>query len=763
MSALPNVDPTTNAPAMPVDGLAQDELAVPVEIRNIGSDLLKKLQQPEMTTRRIEVRDVHERREFWNGNHWIFWSEVWQTWRTPDLGVSTSPGGESDQDQPYGHYVNDYLYYGLDAIALLASGHSPTKLYPKDAKNPDDVTAADAGTSYIKYFRRKNRDEMLRVKQAYFLYNDGAFYNYVRPVADEDEYGTSTVPTLESQMTSLGQLPVQTGEQTYPNVEIILDTYGKLEVRRNASAEKLKELPYLDLSVEVPRSAMRAMYPKVAEKIGMSASGAGDDSTYEVNARRRVGQGTGSLSMGAIDQFVTYKRAWVQPWSYYELDETQRQQLQQFFPDGYLIVKADDVVCDMRPERLLDRWKMAIGLPSTGGNGPSVGSSQISIQKVCNDLLNLHVDSSMQNVPTAIVDREVLNLAALGSSSIQPGSYIPGIRPQGMAMDAGVAIIPPTTLGEGSVQLYQYLSQYASQRATGVTPAMWGGQMGGAGATSSGYQFMSAQSRKRLSLPWGAMKFCNEETDLLAFKLFRETASPDLSYIELGEGGQTVTKEIHVDDLSGEVQVIHDTSDEIPSTPTEERDLLMQLLPMAVPGSTVAAVFSNPSSQPFLKSRLGLKEIVFPTELARQHQRVEIRQLLDQKPQMMPGPDGQPVPVGPSILPNPIMGLEDHESHAAEIRDWWESPDGRRAADNNSPGTANVILHYEAHMALMAQIAQASAMTQGPPVAAAPPGRPGPPAHEKPEPPKPRIAAAPPPNIVPFQPAAAAPGMPGGQ
>lgn len=755
----------------PLEGPRPAPKQIPEDLKNIANGLLADLEKPEMMTRRTEVRDVRERREFWNGNHWIYWSEQFQTWRVPQFAAPVTRE-ESDQDMPTAHYVNDYLFYGLDAVSIIAANHAATKFYPQDARKPEDVTAADAATDYIRYFRRKNRDEFLRTKQAYFLYNDGGFFNYVRPVADAAKNGTKTVPVMAEVERPFGQdsyrcllcgattpaapvgpmggcqdcggdldestftpaptvpFPVQVGEEEYPNTEIVLDTYGKLEVRVTPSAETEHDLPYLDLSLEVPRSGLRAMYPQLADRIGLGGGGGGaTDNTYEVNARRIIGQGTGLPTIGTVDSLITYKRAWVSPWAYYELsDASAVKKLQEAFPTGFLIVKADDVVCDLREEALVKRWKMCRGLPGTGQNTPSIGSSQLPIQKATNDILNQHIDAAANSIPSLFVDREVVDIDAWSSTILQPGTMYPAVSKPGQTLGGSFVITPSTGPSAEATKLYEYLSQYAGQRSTGVTPTIQGQQTGGAGNTASGYAMMNQQSMKRLSLPWRAMRFCNEETDLLAFDLFRETAMDDLSFVEPGEDGRSEMREIKVDDLTGEVRIVHDTSEEIPATPMEERGLLMNLLQMAAANPAIGGMLLNPTALPYLKSRLALKDLVFPQEWARTKQRTEIEKLLESQPAMGVGPDGSPVPMGASIMPNPLPGLEDHEAHMAEIRDWWESTEGQKQAQMNPMGTANVLLHYQAHEALQ----QAAMM---PPPGMVPPGAPAPGG----------------PNVVPFQ------------
>ena len=627
-----------------------------------------------------EVRDSWERREFWNGNHWKAWS-------ANDLAWQNVSGITEDQDPPSAYYINHYLFYGLDWVAVASGNEAETEFSPGDPDNVSDVIAAEQSGVYAKHFRKVNHHEDLKVQQAYYLYNDGAFFVYTCLVADEERFGSTQDYVLGSSSRELTPgVPapaVSIKITSTPKAEVVERVYGRLETRTppNAYNDDLSDADYLFLELELHRSRVRAMHPKLAEKITGTGQNIGSSaqSAFEVNARRSLNEGIGGFS-GTNSHMVTYSRCWIAPSRYHDLDlESDIDELKRFFPDGVLAIYADETFCEGRNENFRSNWRACHAYPGTGQIAPSIGSSQLPAQKAYNDILNLRIDNARYNVPFYLFDKGVLDPDSWAESFAQPGAAYGGKGRPGVAMRDAVWASPTSSANPDSTNLSRELKDEDSQRATGIAPSVFGGLQGGAGETSSGYQFMAAQAMKRLSLPYGRMRRCNQEVDLLAVKIYREQGYDDVQFAEAGPGGTFQTKTVSVDDLKGEVKIQSSSDENVPMTPMERRALLLLLAQNPNPAISGAVVTAD--NIELFKDGLQLPDLMFPTERDRENQRVEIEDLKSGNP--------ADAPVN--------QKSDNHDAHMAQVDEWVQSRAGRKARMEEPAWHGAVMLHRQQH------------------------------------------------------------------
>ena len=140
---------------------------------------------------------------------------------------------------------------------------------------------------------------------------------------------------------------------------------------------------------------------------------------------------------------------------------------------------------------------------------------------------------------------------------------------------------------------------------------------------------------------------------------------------------------------------------------------------MANPDPTIQAAMHEPANFGFIKSLVGLSELVVPGEDARNKQLREINQLLLAAPiviEQSPGrePDKEPLKdnaqqSGPHLVPTIGVDelLDDHATEFEECRRWSSSDAGQIARVQNPAGFANVRAHAALHAAALARQALA--------------------------------------------------------
>src|SRR5262249_17448185 len=125
----------------------------------------------------------------------------------------------------------------------------------------------------------------------------------------------------------------------------------------------------------------------------------------------------------------------------------------------------------------------------------------------------------------------------------------------------------------------------------------------------------------------------------------------------------------------------------------QQRAVLQQL--MSSPDPAIQAALSEPANLGFIKSLIGLGELVVPGEDARNKQLREIQQLLLAAPVTV----GDHGPITSTIPVDEL--LDNHAAEFEECRRWSSSDAGQIARAQNPAGFANVRAHAAEHAAAL--------------------------------------------------------------
>jgi hypothetical protein len=231
---------------------------------------------------------------------------------------------------------------------------------------------------------------------------------------------------------------------------------------------------------------------------------------------------------------------------------------------------------------------------------------------------------------------------------------------------------------------------------------------------------------------------------LLSVDCFRKNRPSDVEIPFLGAGGEFQARFIRLADLRGNIQTHAEADETFPRLKSQQRAVLQQL--MASPDPTVQATLREPANLGFIKSLIGLSELVVPGEDARTKQLREIQQLMNAAPIAVPlqtfDRHSESAGAGeeslPALRPEPQRDssgnngprndgggsadagvhfistvpvdelLDDHAAEFEECRRWASSDAGQLARAHNPPGFANVRAHAAEHAAALARLAAAT-------------------------------------------------------
>ena len=541
-------------------------------------------------------------------------------------------------------------------------------------------------------------------------------------------------------------VPLSIGTRRVPNGQEVISIIGGLELNTPVWANEQHEFPYLQWQLEVHRAKLKAAYPHVADKIQMGGPASADD-IYARTTRVAVSQGVSSGD--ALFNLVTFSRTWIRPWAFYAIEDAAvRDALLGLFPDGCYAGFAGDTYCESRNESMDDCWRVMHALPGDGQNRPSVGESLIEVQERYNTLSNIQAETYEYGIPPIYADPQVLDFDALQSQTAEPAAHYPARARPGMSLADGFFQPAPAQVPPDMLRHQQDLIGPIAQFLTGLFPAVFGGEMENV-KTASGYAMARDQALGRLGLVWRRLKHFYGDVMLLSVDCFRKNRPNDVEIPFLGAGGQFEAKFIRLADLKGNIQAHPESDETFPRLKSQQRAVLQQLMTSADP--TIQAALREPANLGFIKSLIGLGELVVPGEDARNKQLREIQQLLAAGPMVVPvarreareqsgradTSDTATTPEEASTL-NQDAGasdsgtdaatsggevhlistvavdelLDDHATEFEECRRWASSDAGQIARAQNPAGFANVRAHAGEHaLALARRQALATAMS----------------------------------------------------
>ena len=715
--------------------------------------------------RRHEIRRIKKNRLFWQQQQYTTgWDADQQDWQMPanfssggGSGLRTDEDEEAEAGGRYQYVTNFYVGYGDSFISAFSSDVPTIHWYPQNAQDPTDIATAKAASEIEDLIQEQNQVDRLLQKVALCMWTDGKLGAFVRYVSDGQRFGFHDNPIVSAQPQKVGDdafrcprcgqatpqgglyagmvcpncgtqlsqdnfqeapmisVPVVTGYDKVPNGQVVISIVGGLELNTPVWANEIHEMPYLQWQLEVHEAKLRATYPQAADKIIAGNVNDADD-VYARASRIAIQQGLPTTHPGdALVSLITYTRNWIQPWAFgsQKIKDDVRAQLLQLFPDGCYCAFAGETYCESRNEQLTDHWRVLHAREGDGQNRLAVGDPLIPVQERYNTWSNITTENIEYGIPPIVADSAVVDFDAINVMEIQPANWFPAKAKPGQPLAQSFFQPEPAKIPAETLPMMQEMSGNIAQFLTGIFPAVFGGEMQGAGGnTLGGYALARDQAMGRLGVFYRVFKSFWAEVMTLAVQIFCENATQDTVRSVEGEDGELDQKIISIGDLRGKAKARPEADETFPIAKSAQRGVLLNILQMA--GDTeLAQIFEEPANLREIKSTLGLNDFVIPGEDSCNKQMREIQQMLQSAPiqTMAPGPDGMPQPQMMSTIEvDPL--LDDHAAEFSECKRWANSPAGIKAKMQNPAGFANVRAHAQTHFQ---QMQQAQGNAQKPP------------------------------------------------
>lgn len=733
----------------PKDGPVQDYfdyLGPNGQKDKLAENLQKKLQhicqqyaRRELYPRIWEIRAARKQRFFYRNIQHVLWDADNYTYQ---INTNSQGGAATDSTaakQPDLLQVfNIYLGYAKSFMSVFSQNAAGIRFEPEDPRNEVDIRAAKAAQKMKRVIEKFNDPKELQIEVAMRLWTDGRVLAYTRYVTDGQRFGFED----ESYPDEAPEGVQNQGEQAEQQVKIakgreIISLHGVLESKVPIASHDIHQWPYVQISQEYDISIEKAKYPWIADKIVAGAHG-NEEELVARNARIGSAEGTQVLSQegDSLAHLITEDKFWLRPAAFLSLDKNDpdRADLLRLFPDGCQVTFAGGLYAESRNESMDDHIAVMHALPGDGQARPSLGSPEVPIQESFNEAMNLTEDYMRFGIPNKWVDQEAIDIDAIQDQEAAPGQYQPMSRKNGEPVGDHFWEESPAQMSPELPQWAQMLQGDLSQFITGQFPAVFGGEMEGAGGdTAKGYQIAQAAAMGITGLTWMPFKTFYAKVMLQGVRVAAVNRTNDVSATVSGKRDDEVVT-VQIEDLKGNLLAFPDSDENFPESWTQKSNRLLALLgtPAAV---VVAPMLQSPMNAGVIRDLLGIEDLEDPREVSEEKQLAEIDQMLEEPPlpnlqalqqhaeiqQMAAQRTGLPVPP-----PSPEAAFKssvevdpDFDNHQYEfetVQAWVNSQDGQKAKVENPQGFLNVRLHGLAHKALMVQ--QAMAMMPPPPMPA---------------------------------------------
>ncbi len=753
--------------------------------------LVDSYTQDDFAVRQRQILQWRKLKLYWEGFQRVWFDEVAHDWRVYDVQRFDDNNDESYYDKP----VNVFRAYIESIIAALSVTVPGIKCTPDDADDPLDLSTAKASDRIAELVYKHNDVNLLWIHALYIFYTEGlvAAYNYSK---EDEKYGTYEEKEYKTEIeenllcpycntalpeeyglniiqsdtydagdnevldfkypcpncgkgleTPITKTPVQVqrlvGTTKHPKSRQCIEVYGGLYVKVPNYVIKQEDTPYLIFSYETHYTNALERYPDLRGKVGgQSKTGSGTPGLYDTYERwgRLSTQYNGEYPLDT----VTVRNCWLRPSSYNVLEPDCADELKKKYPNGCKVVMINEYFAEACDECLDDHWTLTKNPLSDYLHHDPPGQLLTSVQDVTNDIISLVIQTIEHGIPQTFADPAVLNFEAYKQLQATPGSIY---KTKPLSSDKRVADgfyeVKTAALSHEVLPFLGKIQEFG-QLVSGALPSLFGGGPTAGSKTAAEYSMSRNQAQQRLQTHWKMLNVWWKQIFGKVIPSFIDDMMDDDRYVKKDPvTGGYINVFIRKAELAGRIGDIElESSDQLPTTWAQQRDVVMQLLQAGNPLVMEGLMYAE--NLPVLAQVVGLTSFKIPGEADRQKQYEEINQLLISEPIQMPMPPMSPememmgMGMQPQELPSVQVDilLDDHIIEAEICKAWAISEAGRQAKMDNPIGYKNVLLHMKEHMMAAASMAPQAPMQ-------APEGQPSPQGTSEPKPANQSLAQSP--------------------
>lgn len=655
--------------------------------------------------------------------------------------ITGPPGSTSATDartnlesQALSYVFNITRSDGQKFVAIVGARAPYVNFEPKDSHDPESLRASRDAKAVGRYLAEMWNTQQHQKDLARTIFRSGPQFGHVCWVTDGEKHGFETVTdtavvdhtssaTLDCQECGLSvDHPADDAPATpcvgcssplttvSPSI-----TYQKLQAVNPRQVPKgMPELhPYTIFEVTTPMGRreiekcewLRCETLEISGKIRRLYGALVEDIKDEVPTGETIpSQQTAADAFDIIsndDTLATQRtdrwwwaRTWLTPDMYSYASQGLQKVLTEQYQDGVRLVYVNGNYVEGVAEKLADVWIVC----KTGTDdrilGDPICHDLIPINEIINNFFNLAIETVLRGIPKTILDPRVVDREAMRSNSASPNEVIWAKAGLGGDLSKMMAQLPVARFGDQMLELAQLFRTY-SREVDGVLEAAFGG--GDPSPTWRQDQQRKNQALAQFYVAYDEMRHYWEAAHRCAFKLLKKFGIGKLTIPSDDQfvfGSHTVDFETLTPEL---VRV--EAEETMPETRADEVDKLQDQFALPPQVQEMIGLFS-PVNSIRVHDLMSIRGMTSPYAHLVEKTLKLISQLVEGQPvadidpatgQPAVGPDGQPAPMKPSIMPDPFAFK--NASFVAEIvRAWYNAPAAEEYAASKPQGYQNVQL-----------------------------------------------------------------------
>jgi hypothetical protein len=719
----------------------------------------------DVAARRMEVEQTWEACHFDRGYQHLLRGQQ-GGWIIPGIGAGF---GNTGRNYNSGNIYDTNVYgpKGDIIVAALAREVPKLEFFPSNPEYGPDNVAADEANKFKDIWQRNNNLHELLVDISRIFWNEdrvllwtryelngqlhGFEENDKQPLVPEDILnppgdeltGQETQEDVISEETSV----MPTGRKPLGMEKT--SCYGKLDHKVPIAVEKIEDMHFCQIYLDLDVAVVKAMFPWIATKIKP-----GSDGTSEVELDRIARENVRQAVLGAyitgdsLKRHCVVKFTWLRPSFFLDesVSDAARAELLEAFPNGCLMAKAADVFAFARNESMDDHIAIGHALGGKGQNRRALGTALISIQKRINDWVDLLDDFFKRTIPRKWMNAEAFDMEAIKKQPNTPGSIGPFQPQPGLTTADQYMMIEPTPQPQPALpEFIQWFITNLSEEVSGALPSLFGAPTNT--DTVGGIEIQRDQALQRIGCPWNSIQDLYARSGYQAVKCAAECRDgKSVSQNVPGKGAVTVNTSNLV---GGNVLCYPEANTAFPESWQQRERKLMNLIELSTQNPAIGQFLFSPSNLPVLADGIRLKDfkVVGASSVTKQKNEFELllrggpmpnpayiqaqQALAEAKANMAtttmvaasggPPPDPQAMvaiqqqeqqanSMPPTITSVPVAQdeSENHQIEAGVCFEWMNSPEGQKLKYGTPPQQSafeNVHLHWQAHMELAKKFA----------------------------------------------------------
>lgn len=643
-----------------------------------------------------------------------------------------SPISQAGPDQATGLYdynQNIYRGYGRKFCAVLGQRSPNVKAVADDPGDDAVIKAARVADTAAAILRAKWDVDVKNMELSMYMWTDGTSFGYTPYVKNGRKYGYSSEPRLEVRDVAIGpptyhcvqcgadtpenqvdplhpvcpqcgtpftpesyreaetmQSPVPVGVIQYENGGVELELLNYMFVSVPFFCKTLEDAPWLSYDYEVHKGKLLQMYPELRET-GSAMDNQGSDSSSSSVAEQTRNTAASPLGIPTPHRSNrwNYRRVWLRP-EMFELvkDGGLRKTMTDNYPDGMKVTMVQGRVVELENENLSDVWAYCKPETSEFIYADGIGFDLLPVQDMVNDCsVNLPAETIERGLGVTVADPRVIDVDQWSQKSAKAAEIVPAMATVGDTLSNAFFQIPPTKFSD------QIMPWGAAMIDMGIKNVGTVDQIFGGG---------NAETARQAEINKNAAMMQLGTTWLYCRKFWEKVYKNGVTQLSRWGAG-TIRHGSFVVDLSELKDAgYHFEADEaMPMTWAQQRDFIMWLLEKP-PQLLDAYGVTHPMNVERNKSLLGMTDYYTPGLDEYDKAMDTIQKLSQGKPIQKPAPDGS-VQVMPSIPTDDF--LDDAATMVKIVIAYCNSAPGRRLAEDNPDGLANVVAWGKAYADMM--------------------------------------------------------------